>query len=190
MQLAIFENAARAAAAVPATEAKVTLAAAAEVALERHRALLELLTARGEDAVAAMDRVRPVVDRFLRLTEGQDWVEAALTCHLAGGFLDDLFVALSDGLPGELGVQVRECFATRADPRYLELFTRAMEDNPRLAARLALWGRRLLGDAMLVARDALAFSEDHRSDEARIEPAFSELVANHTRRMDALGLAA
>ncbi len=189
-QLAIFENAARAAANVHATEAKSTIAAAAGVALDRYRALVELLASRGADPVAEMDRVRPAVDRFLRLTEGQDWVEDALTCHLAGGFLDDLFVALAAGLPKDLAPRVVELFAPRADPRYLELFTRAMEDNPRLAARLALWGRRLLGDALLVARDALAFSEDHRSDEARIEPAFSELVANHTRRMDALGLAA
>ena len=190
VQLAVFEHAARAAALVHATEAKATIALAAGVALDRHRALVELLAARGADPVAEMERVRPAIDRFLRLTEGRDWVEAALTCHLAGGFLDDLFVALADGLPRELATEVLALFAPRADPRYLELFTRAMEDNTRLAARLALWGRRLLGDALLVARDALAFSDDHRSDEARIEPAFSELVANHTRRMDALGLAA
>src|SRR5690606_39066196 len=120
----------------------------------------------------------------------QDWIETALTAHLAGGFLDDLFVALADGLPRELTARVLEVFASRADARYVEIFTQAMEDNPRLAARLALWGRRLLGDAMLLARAALDWSGDQRTDEARIEPAFSELIANHTRRMDALGLAA
>lgn len=190
VQLAVFELAAGAAAAAHPTEAKARLGAAAGVALDRHRALVDLLESRGVDPVAAMDRYRPAVDRFVRLTAGQDWVEAALTCHLAGGFLDDLFVALARGLPKDLAATVLERFADRADAGYLELFTRAMDDSPRLAARLALWGRRLLGDALLVARDALAFTEDHRSDEARIEPAFSELVANHTRRMDALGLAA
>ena len=190
VQLAVFELASTAASGAVATEAKATLAAAAGVALDRHRALVLLLEHRGVDPVAVMDRHRSGVDRFVRLTIGQDWIESALTCHLAGGFLDDLFVALADGLPTELRAQVHGCFAARADPRYVELFTRAMADNPRLPARLALWGRRLLGDALLVARDALTMTEDHRSDEARIEPAFSELVANHTRRMDALGLAA
>ena len=66
----------------------------------------------------------------------------------------------------------------------------AIEANPRLGARLALWGRRLVGDTMLIARSALALSDNHDSDEARIEPVFTELIAAHTRRMDVLGLTA
>jgi LPS sulfotransferase NodH len=66
----------------------------------------------------------------------------------------------------------------------------AIDANPRLAARLAMWGRRLVGDTMLVARSALKTSANHDSDEARIEPVFTELIAAHTRRMDALGLTA
>ena len=49
-----------------------------------------------------------------------------------------------------------------------------IEQNPRVASRLAMWGRRLIGDTMLVARSA----------------AFAELIGAHTRRMDALGLTA
>jgi LPS sulfotransferase NodH len=66
----------------------------------------------------------------------------------------------------------------------------AIDAHPRLSSRLAMWGRRLVGDTMLVARSALRFTEDHLSDEARIEPVFTELIAAHTRRMDALGLTA
>jgi hypothetical protein len=54
-----------------------------------------------------------------------------------------------------------------------------------------MWGRRLVGDTMLVARGALAIAQTHdRQEEARIEPVFTELIAAHTRRMDALGLTA
>ncbi len=53
-----------------------------------------------------------------------------------------------------------------------------------------MWGRRLVGDTMLVARSALHTSDNHDTDEARIEPVFTELIASHTRRMDALGLTA
>ena len=66
----------------------------------------------------------------------------------------------------------------------------AIDANPRLASRLAMWGRRLLGDTMLVARASLATSANHDTDEARIEPVFTELIAAHTRRMDGLGLTA
>jgi hypothetical protein len=43
---------------------------------------------------------------------------------------------------------------------------------------------------MLIARWTLGTTENHDSDEARIEPVFTELIAAHTRRMDALGLTA
>ena len=54
-----------------------------------------------------------------------------------------------------------------------------------------MWGRRLVGDTLLVARSALRESKAHGSrDEERIEPVFTELIAAHTRRMDRLGLTA
>ena len=53
-----------------------------------------------------------------------------------------------------------------------------------------MWGRRLVGDTLLIARSSLANVGHTRRDEARLEPAFTELIASHTRRMDALGLTA
>jgi hypothetical protein len=51
-----------------------------------------------------------------------------------------------------------------------------------------MWGRRLVGDTLLVARSALA--SHAREDQERLEPVWTELIAAHTRRMDALGLTA
>jgi hypothetical protein len=54
-----------------------------------------------------------------------------------------------------------------------------------------MWGRRLIGDTMLVARSALpAVSGAGAPQHDRVEPAFTELIGAHTRRMDALGLTA
>ena len=55
---------------------------------------------------------------------------------------------------------------------------------------LALWGRRLVGDTLLVARTALRHGHLDRAEEAKVEPVFSELMGAHARRMDAMGLAA
>jgi LPS sulfotransferase NodH len=66
----------------------------------------------------------------------------------------------------------------------------AIAADPPLASRLAMWGRRLVGDTLLVARSVLHHSNNLDSDEQRIEPIFTELIAAHTRRMDALGLTA
>jgi len=53
-----------------------------------------------------------------------------------------------------------------------------------------MWGRRLVGDTLLVARAALRPGPLDAEDEATVEPVFTELMAAHSRRMEALGLAA
>ncbi len=191
VQLTIFEDLSRTVAIAPTTRAKAVLAQATAASLARHSAVMAELEALGVDAGAALERHRAVVDRFQRLTQGSDWHETALTCHLAGGFLDDLFAALAAGLPGELAERVRAAYQARpADAAFVELLSEAMAEHPRLAPRLALWGRRILGDALLVARDALSLGRGDAREEQRVEPAFSELIAQHTRRMDTLGLSA
>ena len=70
----------------------------------------------------------------------------------------------------------------------------AIEADPRLAGRLALWGRRLVGEALSQAqrvaaeRDALAAllvgGMSHRgADLAEVGRMFARLTENHTRRM-------
>ena len=66
----------------------------------------------------------------------------------------------------------------------------AIDANPRLASRLAMWGRRLVGDTLLLARASLTGARITGRTRSRAEPVFTELIAAHTRRMDALGLTA
>ena len=51
-----------------------------------------------------------------------------------------------------------------------------------------MWGRRLVGDTILVARAAL---RPHLpgAENDKLEPVFTELMGAHARRMDAMGLA-
>src|SRR5690606_24610748 len=112
-----------------------------------------------------------------------------VTCYRTAGFLDDFYARLASGLPdGEVIAAIVE--GETGDQVIVDELLVAIDENPRLAARLAMWGRRLIGDTMLVARQSLNLGKHDVSDEARIEPVFTELIAAHTRRMDALGLTA
>ena len=52
-----------------------------------------------------------------------------------------------------------------------------------------MWGRRLVGDTLLVARSALNSDLMLTSEaEERVEPVFTELMGAHAKRMDAMGL--
>jgi len=82
-----------------------------------------------------------------------------------------------------------------------------MAGNPQLESRLALWGRRLMGDVLLEVRAAfdnrkLAGIKDgskltieqervvNLESYSKIEPLVTEMITTHTLRMDALGLSA
>jgi len=53
-----------------------------------------------------------------------------------------------------------------------------------------MWGRRLVGDTLLIARAALRPTTLRIADEQKVEPVFTDLMGAHSKRMDAMGLAA
>jgi len=82
-----------------------------------------------------------------------------------------------------------------------QALSRSIADNPSLANDLALFGRAIVADALLEVRDMVSFealnlgrSEDvvslTREQFKLLEPLTSELISQHTLRMDALGLTA
>lgn len=191
LQLAIFENLSRVVRTAPSTESKSALSQVAGLALVKHQGLVAEIERHGADAAATMQPFVPEIDRFQRISEGNDWFESVTSCYLTAGFLDDFLVRLSAGLPGAAGARIVAILeADSGEAIIVAELIAAIEKNPRLGARLAMWGRRLVGDTMLLARWTLRPSDNHDSDEARIEPVFTELIAAHTRRMDALGLTA
>lgn len=189
LELTLFEDASRAIALAPTTAAKSALSAVAEPHLHAHQGMVAELRRLGIDPVGAMEPHRRGLDDYRRRIEGQDWYESVVTCYLTAGFLTDFFRGLAAGLPHELRGRVEALLDIRQSQRVLtEQLLAAIEGNPRLAARLAMWGRRLVGDTMLVARGALGVGIV--AGQERIEPVFTALIAAHTRRMDTLGLTA
>ena len=187
----LFENLSRGVANAPTTAAKAAIGRAAEFSIAKHRALADEITRSGGSVADAMSPYTTAIDEFDRRTRGADWHETLMTAYLTAGFLDDFYARLASGLRTDERERIQVIFADRAgEAVLLQQLSDELVDNPRLAARLALWGRRLVGDTMLAARSALTLSDNRKSDEARVEPVFTELIAAHTRRMDALGLTA
>lgn len=191
VQLVIFEGLSAAVAGAPDLEAKERLSRAAAIALEKHHQLSAEIARTGTAPSAAMEPYGEGILFFQRVTRGATWQEALVTSHLTSGILDDFFVRVAAGLPDDLEKRVVAIYREDSHDALLsEQLRLVIERDPRQAAHLAMWGRRLVGDTMLVARSALAAKPASAGDEARIEPVFTELIAAHTRRMDALGLTA
>lgn len=191
LQLSIFETAAHAVSTAPTARGKDAMSQVARLSLAKYDGLLAEMKRAGFDPVATMERHTSDTDAFRHDTSGADWYESLVTSYVTAGLLDDFFVRLSEGLSDDQSSRIAALLAPDSAARYIvDELRSAIEENPRLASRLALWGRRLVGDTLLVARSALAVPENSAPDEARLEPVFTEMIAAHTRRMDALGLTA
>lgn len=191
LQLEVFEAASRAVAAAPTLEAKETLSTAAGLALEKHQAFTEEMRRRGLEPFQVMQPFTPIIDEYIERIESDDWLEGVLNVYLVAGLFDAFFSELAGGVRDPYAEVAREVLdGSTGREEVAALLAQQIEADPRVGDRLALWGRRIVGDSLLVARSALVLSENKSQDDESIEPVFSELIATHIRRMDGLGLTA
>ena len=191
IQLSVFESLARAVMLAPNVGAKELLGPAAGFALAKHEKLTGELRRLVAEPSNVIEPFAPAIDRYSAEIRGADWFESLTSIYLTAGILDDFFVLLATGLEGDVGPRAARIVAGDDGRQVIvNLLSDAMSADPMLSSRLALWGRRLVGDTLLVARSAIHHSGNRQNDEQRIEPVFTELIAKHSRRMDGLGLTA
>jgi hypothetical protein len=190
LQLGYFETLTRLIRATPELDRKESLSRAAGAALTKHQGIVRLIRERGEDPTEVMLPFREHLDAFRRETLGAHPQETMLTVHVTAGMLDDFYVALSASY-GETGRQVAQILRADHDRQAIvDIVNETIASDEEWRSLLALWGRRLVGDTLLVARAALRPVEIGTAQERKVEPVFTELMAAHSRRMDAMGLAA
>jgi hypothetical protein len=192
----------------PTTADKAELSEAAAKSFQKYRSVAKLLSSQGVDATDAMDPFTERIETFHSRTKGIDWYETVLKVYLVAGLLEDFYRRLAIGLPAELRDEVEKALKDSTYEKFAKAcLLEAMSENPQLASRLAVWGRRLIGDVLLELRAAfdnrklagiakskrLSLDEERRVNLAaysKLEPLISELIGAHSLRMDAIGLAA
>lgn len=191
LQLGYFETLSQLITATPALEQKESLARAAGAAYIKHRDLVAVIRDRGGDPTSLMLPFREPLDAFRRATHGRRTEETLLSVHITAGMLDDFYIALAHSY-GSTGEHVARILQADDDREAIvDILGAKIADDHEWSSLLALWGRRLVGDTLLVARTALSSGGAlDREDEELVEPVFTDLMAGHARRMDALGLAA
>jgi hypothetical protein len=191
IQLEQFQTLARVVDSMPQLEAREGVTAAAGMVLAKHQSLVAEIKRHGGDPAEVMGPFAVELERFRHVTGAAEWQMSLLGAHVTGGLLDDFFIRLSEGLPSDVGPRTAQLLGSDSgDTTITGVLRSEIAADPQLASRLAMWGRRLVGDTLLVARSALHGSGDAQSDELRIEPVLTEIIGAHTRRMDALGLTA
>lgn len=188
LQLGYFETLSELIAATPELLQKEAISRAAGAALIKHRELVTLIRERGEDPTRVMLPFREPLDAFRDATHGVRPQETLLSVHITAGMLDDFYLALSRGY-GDTGRRVARILRADNDRQaVVGILSETIASDQEWASLLALWGRRLVGDTLLVARSALR-TEGAAAAAERVEPVFTALLGAHAARMTAMGLA-
>ncbi|GAA3628097.1 ferritin-like fold-containing protein [Microbacterium awajiense] len=190
LQLGFFETLSELIAQTPELDEKESLSRAAGAALTKHEELVALIRDKDEDPTTLMLPFREPLDAFRRATHGVRPPETMLSVHIIAGMLDDFYLALSASY-GDTGRKVARILQADNDRQAIaDLIRQSIAGDEEWRSLLAMWGRRLVGDTLLIARAALRPAHLRIADEEKVEPVFTELMAAHSRRMDELGLAA
>jgi len=201
-ELSAFERLCADAALAPTLDDKAEVAAMACAEFGHFQLLRVRLTELGADAESAMRPFVAPLDAFHASTAPADWLEGLVKAYVGDGIAADFYREISVLLDDRTRELVLEVFGDTGHSEFVVAKVRAaIEVDPRVGGRLALWGRRLMGEALSQAqrvaaeRDALAGLLSGASgaggmDLVELGRMFTRITEQHTKRMTALGLAA
>lgn len=188
LQLGYFETLSALIAPTPGLSHKESLSLSAGAALTKHRELVGVIRGRGDDPLDIMLPFREPLDAFRSATHGARPLETMLSVYITAGMLDDFYLALSASY-ASTGTKVAQALRRDGDREALvRIITDALAADDEWRDLLSLWGRRLVGDTLLIARGALRPQTLDAAEEKKVEPVFTDLLAAHSRRMAAIGL--
>ena len=137
------------------------------------------------------------VDAFHARTAPADWLEGLVKAYVGDGIAADFYRTVATLLDDPTQALVLEVLADTGHAEFvIDRVRAAIAADPKVAGRLALWARRLVGEAfgqaqrVAAERESLArlLADDSRNQLGDIGRMFARLTDAHAARMAALGL--
>jgi tRNA-(MS[2]IO[6]A)-hydroxylase (MiaE)-like len=189
------------AALAPSLEDKAALGEMAVAEFAHFQALHGELTRMGAAPGQAMLPFVAPLDAFHARTAPSDWLESQVKAYVGDGFAADFYRAVAELLDPQARALVLEVLADTGHANFVISRVRAaIEADPSVAGRLALWARRLVGEALAQAHRVVAerpplarllvgaISGQERGGQGDIGRMLAQLTDAHDQRMVALGL--
>ena len=199
-EISAFDRLAQDARLAPTLSDKTELARMAAVELGHYERLCDQLRTLGADPIAAMQPFVAPVDAFHVRTASSDWLEGLVTAYVGDGLAADFYAEIATFVDADTRAVVLESLRDAGQSAFVvDRVRAAISADPRVAGRLALWGRRLMGEALIQAQRVAAERDELTAlltggvdrpglDLAALGRLFTRLTENHTRRMESLGL--
>jgi len=152
----------------------------------------------------AMEPFVEPLDAFHARTVPSDWLEGLVKAYVGDGIAADFYRAIAERLDPQTRQLVLDVLADTGHADFVISRVRAAIDaDPAVAGRLALWARRLVGEALAQAHrvaaeraplarlvaGGVAGQAGPGGEQGDIGRMFARLTDAHDERMSALGLA-
>ena len=194
-ELAAFDRRAEDARTAPTLAGRAALSRMAAAEIGHFRLLEEHLAGLGVPVEEAMRPFVAPLDAYHVHTAPRTWLESLVKAYIGDGLAADFYREIAGWLSGPTGELVRLVLADTGHSAFAEREVRAACTDREVRDRLALWGRRLLGEAVTQAqrivaqRDELAeFIMTGTGDVGGLALLIKRVQSNHGTRMGKLGL--
>lgn len=189
-ELSAFERLSSDARFSPTLHDRAVLGRMAVLEFEHFELVVARLADLGHDAENVMRPFQASIDAFHDRTRPADWYESIMKAYVIDTISADFYTAVSQLLDTPTRDLVAEVQAPEEALVLQGRLRQMLKDEPRLASRLALWGRRLVGEALTQAQ-RVSIENGFLTEEGAFRgPLMAELTKNHSRRMSQLGLTA
>ena len=199
-ELSSFEQMAADAQKAPSLQDKAQMANFASGEFEHYNQIISRLKGLGVDPVDAMKPFAGALDAYHNQLVPSNWLEGLVKSYIGEGIASDFYREVSKFLDKETAELVEEVLSDNGFADFaIERIRQASENDAIMAGRLALWGRRMMGEmiaqAALVAKERMSLAELFISSEPSeslvedLNGLVNRLTVGHARRMDVLGFA-
>jgi 1,2-phenylacetyl-CoA epoxidase catalytic subunit len=195
-ELSAFDHLADDAGLAPNLAARAQMSAMAAVEFGHYQMLADRLVELGTPPDAAMAPFVAALETYHSLTKPSTWLESVVKAYVGDGIAADFYGEVANLADAGTSALIREVLsdAGRAEFAVHEVAA-AIAAQPAIAGRLALWGRRLVGEAIsqtqhvLADRDSLmVLLVEGTGDLTGLAALITRITDRHAHRMAALGL--
>jgi len=195
-ELTAFDRLAEDARLAPTLAGRAALARMAAAEIGHHVRLAERMTELGVDPAEAMAPFVSALDAFHEGTRPKTWLEGLVKAYVGDGLATDFYREIAAFLPDPDRALVLDVLADTGHAGFAVREVRAaIVADRRVAGRLALWGRRLVGEAITQSQAVIAEHDrlaelimTGMGDLSGVARLIERITAAHTKRMKALGL--